>query len=163
LAVFCALVLQELGLGFATLSCSEPNTSFQRFVLANHSPMHFHSTMNHQTAGCACVLHPLAESCAADPGVVNVAVFGTPCPPFSTQRAKRRVDGSVQAHAAYLTTFEDSISWLSKFEPITACMEQVLGFDMAVSTSDSSTPMNRPWCLTSYLFAPRDFLLSFNA
>jgi site-specific DNA-cytosine methylase len=103
--------------------------------------------MSEQTAGAPCQLHGDADSC--DPkagfrdGHVQLAVFGTPCPPFSNQRCKRNVAGSVKSHRDYNITFQDTILWMQEFEPGTAAMEQVLGFAGAESSLDNSTPLAR--------------------
>jgi site-specific DNA-cytosine methylase len=129
------------------VSCSDPDARFQDFVLANYEPLHFHRTMNEQTAGFHCQLHSDADACDPKAGVrdghVRLAVYGTPCPPFSNQRCKRTAAGSVKSHKDYNITFQDTILWMQEFEPGTAAMEQVQGFAEPESSLDNSTPLAR--------------------
>lgn len=56
--------------------------------------------------------------------------MGTPCDPFSEQRNKRYVNGSVKEHPLFAVTFRDAIGLLRKeCAPKAAILEQVMGFD----------------------------------
>lgn len=71
-------------------------------------------------------------------------VLGTPCNPFSTQRAKRFASGDVKQHVLYKHTFADVFAMLDTYRPATATMEQSFGFDLPFSTEEAETPMSRP-------------------
>ena len=85
-----------------------------------------------------------------------LAVLGTPCPPFSTQRTKRFKVNSVREHAAYGTTFNSTLAFLETFNPVTAVLEQVAGFDMPESEADETTPLTRRACLVARACAGRE-------
>ena len=102
---------------------------------------HMHSTMAAQTADAPCTLHPDAASCQVSHSA-SLAVYGTPCPPYSGMRQKRRADGSMK-HSLYNVTFSESIEWLQKHTPMAAIMEQVLGFGWAESKTCQETPLRR--------------------
>ena len=74
---------------------------------------------------------------------IHLGCAGSPCPPFSKQRSKRNVEGSVRAHRDYNTTFTSLVKWLVKFHPGVFVMEQVTGFDEPEDVHDPSTPMRR--------------------
>ena len=74
----------------------------------------------------------------------DLAIFGTPCNPFSVHRHTRRNPGNVEGHRLYDVTFTDAVEWLVRFEPVTVVMEQVEGFGAPLSCDDlSETPLNR--------------------
>ena len=133
---------QELGIPMTCVSASEPNMSFQKFAKANHSALHWHSTMQDQLQGAACVLHA-GESCRCEIVPCDYMVLGTPCNPFSVMSPKRFHDGSVKAHAQTVHTFGDVWRMLVKFNPPTATMEQTEGFTMAESKTVKAAPLDR--------------------
>jgi hypothetical protein len=138
---------QALGIAFRSESCAEPNLKFQAFFQLNNFGMIRHSfrTLQCQMRGEGCLLcrPDDSDSCSGISGHVNYGITGTPCPPFSKQRPKRHIDGSVQSHRLFQTTFTDFVEWLAKFEPGASTLEQVVGFDEPESSSDISTPMKR--------------------
>lgn len=72
--------------------------------------------------------------------------MGTPCDPFSEQRTKRYVNGSVKEHPLYNVTFRDAIGLLRKeCAPKAAILEQVMGFDKPETreSDPSDTPLKR--------------------
>ena len=71
----------------------------------------------------------IADVADSDSGAM-LACFGTPCPPYSTQRPKRFSDGTVKDHPSFNTTFVGAYNFLFKYEPMVAIMEQVEGFDL---------------------------------
>lgn len=76
----------------------------------------------------------------------DLTVFGTPCPPFSTQRPermKRTHTDAVKAHSQYSVTFEESLALLESNEPKACIMEQVYGFGLPEHEEDNSTPKDR--------------------
>lgn len=74
---------------------------------------------------------------------IDVGVYGTPCTPFSKQRAKRHVSGSVISHDKYQVTFEEALGWMAEFLPKASTMEQVRGFNEKISVDEDETPMER--------------------
>ena len=68
--------------------------------------------------------------------------LGLHVPPFPL-RPTRFHKGSVQEHHAYMTTFQGAVSFMKRFEPKTAIMEQVEGFDQRFSSDEPETPKTR--------------------
>ena len=134
---------KALGLPFICLSTSEPEQAFRKFQTDNFGNLmlHQHEFMDHQTKGCKCCLHPDMPGCSV-PVSPRVAVFGTPCPPFSKMRTKRFTTGS-QEHQMYAVTFQEWFDWALQMEPITGIGEQVLGFASRESPDDTSSPLER--------------------
>ncbi|CAE8638766.1 unnamed protein product [Polarella glacialis] len=137
-----AAVLEALGIPFHACSTSEPNPSFRKFAHCNHAVDHAHEFLRGQADDAPCTLHPHARSCCV-PCSVDLSIFGTPCPPFSQQRSKRMVSGTVKNHVLYSTTFGEATAFLERKEPKAAVMEQVRGFDKPEYAGDKSTPMRR--------------------
>ena len=139
---------QALGIPFVCWSTSEPSADFRSFQAANHGEciQHMHHTMQDQVCDCSCSLHPEASACVVDHSP-SLAVYGTPCKPYSVLRSKRFVDGS-RKHASYDVTFADSLEWLEKLTPLVAIMEQVMGFVSRESQSERESPMDRPGCVS---------------
>ena len=143
-------LLQDLGIDFKVISVSEPSRAYREFCLANHDNIeHVHLSMADQIHGVACERHCHAENCVIHDEPM-LAVLGAPCPPFSVQRAKRFKSGTVKQHKSYNTTFESALMFLETFNPVTAVLEQVPGFDQLESAGDAVTPLARhthPHCL----------------
>ena len=79
---------------------------------------------------------------------VDIAVTGTPCPPFSQNRQKRTAIGSVVNHPLYHVTDSLLPSWVAMTEPKFAVIEQVKGFHQPMDCKDESTPLIR--CCVSF-------------
>ena len=124
------------------VSASEPNPSFRKFAQANHTALHWHSTMQDQLQGAACVLHA-GESNTCHIADCDYMVIGSPCNPFSVMSPKRFHDGTVKAHSLTVHTFGDIWRMLMKFNPPTATMEQTEGFTMAESKNTKQTPLEQ--------------------
>lgn len=75
---------------------------------------------------------------------IQIMTSGTPCPPFSTQRSKRFVDGSVKDHHAFDLTMEKLIELYAIYEPEKALLEQVWGFTLPFQAGGGETPKQRP-------------------
>ncbi|CAE7303180.1 unnamed protein product [Symbiodinium sp. CCMP2592] len=139
------VAFKELGIPFQTTSISEPCAEYRSFTLHNHSGIfHAHETIRKQIQGCACTRHPHSEACVVDSSPA-FACLGTPCKPFSVQRAKR-FKTSPQDHSAYAITFTDAVDFFETFTPVTACFENVEGFDMPDRSQKDGcddTPMER--------------------
>ena len=76
--------------------------------------------------------------------VCDLAVFGTPCNPFSGMRVKRYRDGSVAHHPLADVTFRDAHRMLVFGQHKSLLMEQVAGFDKPLKAGDDTTPMRQP-------------------
>ena len=76
---------------------------------------------------------------------MDVAVTGSPCNPFSVQRARRFCTGDVKSHASFDLTDDVLIKFYVAFEPKFGVSEQVLGFDLPLSTTEKTTPYRRPF------------------
>ena len=137
---------QALGIEFEVLGTSEPEPAFQKFLKDNysHKIMHMHKSFGDQNDEKPCLLHPNAASCRKR-SQIDVAIFGTPCDPFSEQRNKRYSDGSVRQHPLYEVTFTDAFNLLTEASSPHACiLEQVLGFNEKISRTCEETPMEQP-------------------
>lgn len=128
---------------------------------------HFYTDLESQCDDRAkCTLHDRTassglHSCfdeSRSHGGFDLGFVGTPCQPFSRQRAKRSQCGSVKNHKAYSTTFEHLLAWLKTREPKVAVVEQVTGLQVAESTTERTTPLDRRIISFAGLhFAVRDF------
>jgi site-specific DNA-cytosine methylase len=155
--------LQALGLNFITIGCSDPKEHARAVTLENwsHKIKHFHKTLAEQLSNHACCLHPQSDGCDViqDVSDIDVAMIGTSCRPFSRQRNKRFATGAVKAHEDHGLTFDDLVSWISTYEPVSLIAEQVEGFDKVESKSVTTTPFEQlcdilskvPWKKGGYL------------
>ena len=138
--------LQALGIQYEVVGASEPDAAFQRYLKDNHCKdlPHLRKTFGDQNAERPCLLHPQCASCRKKPQI-DVAIFGTPCDPFSEQRNKRYADGSVCQRPLYEVTFTDAFNLLTDHQsPNATILEQVLGFNEAESRACEETPMDKP-------------------
>ena len=142
-------LLQELGIPFTCIGISEKDPAYRSFVTNNFPDVkHVHETLQEQSCGAACLLHRVSgdsfSGCACGPDQPpQLAVLGTPCDPYSRQRPKRFISGSVKTHKDYGTTFSDTYDFLRQHEPKICVMEQVPGFNMPFSSDDDETPKDR--------------------
>lgn len=136
---------QELKIPFQCISTSEVNEKYRSFAYVNHaeSVTHWYATMKDQQEGKTCVAHTDGGGPCPVVADVQYMILGTPCNPFSVQRPKRFLDGSVREHSMYEQTFKDAFEHLRVFQPLTVTMEQTGGFDLPESKSVSTTPMQR--------------------
>ena len=93
-----------------------------------------------------CESHQSQKPCAVESSSatsnISMGITGSPCNPYSTQRAgKRFSDGSVASHPLHDTTMEHVVTFYKKFEPNVGITEQVRGFDMRYSSSVETTPL----------------------
>ena len=123
--------MEELNLAFKCISASEPDKHKVAFLESNFpgQPLRMFKTLEDQLESDDCMLTP------------HVAVWGTPCDPFSRQRCKRFSDGAM-AHVGFDTTFSELKRWLEVFNPAAGVMEQVEGFSMPLHTGTSVTPLS---------------------
>ena len=126
------------------MSMSEPKPECAKFVQLNHKhgPTHWFEDMGKQMAGSACQLHPTALCCDPSPEDADLAIAGTPCHPYSTQRAGRFAAASVSEHPEFGVAMEDFMQWLLRFEPKAVIFEQVQGFRMPMVAGGQETPMD---------------------
>lgn len=73
----------------------------------------------------------------------DVGVTGSPCNPFSSQRAKRYQDGDVARHCSYETTMTSVVNFYQKVEPKLGVTEQVAGFDKPFVAGTTKTPLQQ--------------------
>ena len=112
--------------------------------MANHPPTHLHDNFRDQIEHETCRLHgPSQQKCGMQQS--DLCVCGSPCPPFSTFRSKRFLEGSVRQHGQTDTTMLDARDMLLHGQHKAFILEQVPGFDQAETSRDSSeSPMRRP-------------------
>ena len=141
--MYHALFWQALGIPYVAKGASEPNAVFRKVLQANFCPEHMHRTMREQLSEDPCLCHPDARNCKIE--ACDLAVFGTPCPPFSSQRVKRFQDGSVAQHNLTSITTQDAMDMLCDVGHKAVIMEQVAGFDKAESAGGSAdaSPMRQ--------------------
>ena len=123
------------------MGASEPNAAFRDVIQSNVQVEHLRSTMHDQP----CLHQPGALQCKLE--ACDLAVFGTPCNPFSDQRVKSYWDNSVARHPLAEVTFRDATSMIVRGDHKCVVMEQVLGFDKREqlgSCAESQTLMRRP-------------------
>lgn len=77
-------------------------------------------------------------------GPVDLLFSGSPCDPFSCQRAKRFEDGNVKQHHQFEVTMKQAVDLYGRFEPAKGIFEQVMGFAMPFVKGGSETPKQRP-------------------
>ena len=151
--MLCFIDWQGLRIDFDLISASESNDQYQQFLKANHRDhiRHLHATVEGQLhpkgpcvlcadAGVACE----EFSGKGAPQVVDVMVTGSPCDPFSVQRAKRFQTGAVKDHVAYKVTMSSVVSMYLKYQPHVGVLEQVMGFTYPLDVTTDETPYQRP-------------------
>lgn len=143
-----ALLLEALGIPFRCLGAAEINTEYQNIIEINddgHNIDHIFYSLEDMLDGKrkpCCYHKDNSMGCAIDRDVeVSLAVTGSPCNPYSTQRSKRFFDGSVVGHHLNDTTMESVVSLYNQYEPHVGITEQVRGFNMVYSGNCTTTPM----------------------
>ena len=150
---------KALGIPFAIVGAAEKNPQYQKIIEANNTSSLRHlwgtlESMMDSQRHCggqggrpgqpgSCLRHP-GESCAI-PSSISLGVTGSPCNPYSRQRNKRFRDGDVASHSMHQTTVRDVIDFYKQYKPHAGITEQVQGFNMATSSSDKETPMQKPF------------------
>ena len=127
------------------MSASDPNVACREFLTANipGAATHWHHDMRSQAQNQACSRHQYASCCIAAPVQPDLAVCGTPCHPYSTQRADRFKPNSVASHHEYDVAMKDFMIWLRNLKPRALIFEQVDGFMMPIDKNTSQTPYDR--------------------
>lgn len=133
------------------MSASDCNEKCKEFVWANnegHTPTHWYASLEDQVRGNQpCLLHKGSHACDPCPYGADFALVGSPCHPFSTQRADRFEPGTVEAHAECRVAMSEMVSFIQKYEPRVVVLEQVRGFLMPVSkgAGDDTPKARRGW------------------
>ena len=140
--------LEALGIPHALMSASDPEKKCMAFVEANDAkcmmPTHWYKGMKEQVAGGPCARHPRSLACIPAPQQVDLAMCGTPCHAFSTQRATRYKRTTVESHHEYNIAMDQWFTWMERFSPTTAIFEQVVGFEMPLEQGSQETPLDQP-------------------
>lgn len=151
---------------FHVISASEVVEAYRDYCQENFPGrfLHFYPSIESQLAGgntCSICQHRLLanfvgpcvpESDLRENTSVQLMVSGSPCDPFSTQRAKRFRSGSVVQHSQVDITLSDVISLYRKYEPEKGILEQVWGFTLRFSEADPRTPKDRPTLGVFFVF-----------
>ena len=147
-----AACLQGLRIDFEVFSSSEKQKDFRRFFMDNFPSKaftHVFETMEGQVdpkvscLSCAQTNTACEDSCRATLPIIDLMVTGSPCDPFSVQRAKRWCNGSVKSHEDYSVTMSAVLQMYTKYEPHVGIFEQVKGFTMPLVAGGTTTPYDR--------------------
>ena len=135
---------QALEIPFKILSVADTDKVCQQFIQANFTVEHMHPSLEAQRDGQTCLQHRLAGGCCLCLGS-TLGCSGTPCKPYSQQRAKRWQDGSIKNHADNGLTENELVSWLAQTCPEAGFFENVPGWDMPEhkGADRTDTPMAR--------------------
>ncbi|CAK9085091.1 unnamed protein product [Durusdinium trenchii] len=141
-----SFVFEALNLNYNILSASDPDLKCHKFLLANLAhgkPTHWFKNLEDQMKNRPCCDHRYAQQCQASPVQPDLGICGTPCHPYSTQRANRFAAGSVDEHKEFNVAMEQFLKWFERFEPKALVFEQVMGFQMPFIAGGSETPLSR--------------------
>ena len=97
---------QALDVPFTAVGASECNALFRQVLSRNVDVKHLRGTMREQIEGAPCIYHRKLGGCPLQ--ACDLAVFGTPCPPFSEMRVGRYKPGTVANHPLAQVTFRDA-------------------------------------------------------
>ena len=100
-----------------------------------------YETIESQSASETCLFHEDGHACSLRG--CSLGCSGTPCRPYSRQRAKRYAEGSVKTHADAYLTEEVLLDWLAAAAPESGFFENVEGWDMPEVKGGSTTPLAR--------------------
>ncbi len=125
--------LQALGIPFHAVSVSEASAVYRRVIEENHQK------------GIDRIFDDVKDQLSFHQhheGMVepDLGITGSPCNPFSTQRAKRWVEGNVANHISFETTMSSVVQFYESLQPKMGITEQVSGFDQPFSATDRRTP-----------------------
>ena len=146
---------QALGIPFTAVGAAEKQEEYRKVITANHGSrlQHLYETLEDMLQDRPCTLHGESHQCRSCPvSGVSLALTGSPCNPFSTQRRKRFHEQSVSEHSMTQTTMSEVVQLYKKWEPRAAIAEQVRGFDMRTSNKDPETPCSKQLCLNLLCF-----------
>lgn len=135
------------------MGAAEKDVRFQEVILENNKKRlsHLYPSIEAMLADEPCILAhdgtQHGQQCKCCAGISpSLAMTGSPCNPYSTQRAKRFLDGSVANHPLATVTMTGVVEFYLKFEPKLGIMEQVKGFMKRTSHTDMETPCDRQGC-----------------
>jgi len=122
-----------MGVQFTVLSLSEAEPAYRSIIQANHGSViqQMFTDVSQQVSDYAGQTSP------------DVGVTGSPCNPFSSQRAKRWVEGDVACHKDFQTTMTSVIQFYANVEPKLGITEQVSGFNQPFSQNNRQTPLQQ--------------------
>lgn len=140
--------VQALRMPFEMVSASEMNPKYRELCLENFSEHfnHFYPTVEEQvkcnTVGLLCKdsVSSLLGPCKPHESQIDLLFSGSPCNPFSAQRAKRFTEGDVKSHQEFSVTMQDVVASYQLYEPRIGVFEQVMGFTQPFSADDPTTP-----------------------
>ena len=133
---------QALDIPFTAVGASECNALFRQVLSRNVDVRHLHGTMQEQVEGAPCIYHRKLGGCPLQS--CDLAIFGTPCPPFSEMRVNRYKPGMVANHPLAQVTFRDAHNMLVHGGHRCVVMEQVAGFNKPESAGETASPQMRP-------------------
>ena len=148
---------QALDFEFTVISASDVKGCYRDFCVLNYPTrfIHFHSSIEAQceeSKPCELCLEAGEEHMALRPckvqseiapgDSVDMMFSGSPCDPFSCQRAKRFNDGVV-CHSQFDITMSKVIDMYLRHEPKVGVFEQVMGFTMPFIKGGVETPKSR--------------------
>ena len=136
---------QAFNVPFNLLSASDPNLKGRILMCANCrcAATHWHKDLASQARDAPCALHPYANSCVSQPVAPDLAICGTPCHPYSTQRSGRFDEASVESHHEFEVAMSQFMQWLHHMQPKAQVFEQVDGFMMPFNKQTVETPFER--------------------
>ena len=145
---------------FNLLSASDPNLLGRELMSHNlsSSATHWYEDLLSQARDSACCLHKFCSGCVSAPVAPDIAVCGTPCHPYSRQRAGRFEHASVEHHREFDVAMADFMEWIRRMSPKCQIFEQVDGFMSPFHKHASETPFDRHqgFKLISWWFARKD-------
>ena len=105
---------------------------------------HIYASAEDQCRGnVACEICSPSEVPCTPSQEVDLLMSGSPCKPFSTQRAKRYVNGDVCEHTDFATTMGTVLDMYKSKEPKIGIFEQVMGFCKPIAAGSKETPKHR--------------------
>ena len=143
--------LQALGIPFKVWSVADTDPQCREFIRMNFSVQHMHTSMRSQIKGSPCQWHASTGASSCNPQQTHcscencsLGCSGTPCRPYSTQRAKRFVEGSVQEHRDHSLTDESLLEWIAEACPEAGFFENVEGWNLPEHQGSECSPLDRP-------------------
>lgn len=137
---------QALNVPYEILSASHVNAAYREFIIGNHGPdvvKHLFPSIEAQLEGRDCVICRSSGCSPADGKSVDLLLAGSPCDPYSIQRAKRFKPGAVLDHGLCGVTMDKVVNMFRVFEPKVGVLEQVRGFEMPLEQGSAESPCER--------------------
>lgn len=137
---------KALNVPYEILSASDVNAAYREFIIGNHGPdvvKHLFPSIEAQLEGRDCVICRSSGCSPADGKSVDLLLAGSPCDPYSIQRAKRFKPGAVLDHGLCGVTMDKVVNMFRVFEPKVGVLEQVRGFEMPLEQGSAESPCER--------------------